>query len=160
MLAEKKGFIIPAALLLAAAVFLMWSNVCNAELSLSSDTPVVNFHSATVSDLYTGYIEIGPSPIDYAIRLSVTDTETANWIIRTKAGAPDFYSFGSSKPCADLKWRINNSGLYTGYTTFDSTVARGAGDANVDIDYKMIAKWSDAPGSYSISIIFTIAEDI
>ena len=160
MIAERS---IPA---LAATVFLigiclLQNNVCHAVLSLSADTNTVDFGTVTKTDLDTGFKELTASGLTYAVRLGVTDTGPVNWKLQTKADTANFSAVGGgNKPCGDLKWRVNGAGLYTSYTTLDATVSTGNGNGVVDMDFELLTDWTDTPDSYSITVTFTISEDI
>lgn len=159
MIAEKKVPALAAAIVLIG-ICLINVNVCHAALSLGADTNSVDFGTVTSDDLDTGYMELTASTLTYAVRLSITDTGPVNWVLKTKADTANFSAISGTKPCGDLKWRVNGAGIYTAYTTLDTTVSTGNGNADVDVDFKLLSDWTDTPDSYSITVVFTLSEDI
>ena len=104
-------------------------------------------------------MELTPSSLTYALRLSVTDTGPVNWTIYARADAAYFSAASGVKPCSDLLWRQNGSAGYENFSTLDSAVGSGAGDAVLDFDFKLITEWSDTPDSYGINIVYTIVQN-
>lgn len=92
-----------------------------------------------------------------------------NWTLSVKAGAANFAftpTFGgdtATKPAGDLGFKLSSGGAYSSVTTTDQTVSTGSrggygtsGNSPV-VDYSL---WSylnqDAPGSYSLTLIYTL----
>jgi len=148
-----------AAVLVALIAIFAAASDCYAALSLSADSAGINLGPVTMADVNLGFVELTASDLTYALRLTVIDDVSTGWIVKTKAETSYFSSFGSVKPCSDLRWRPNGSGIYSAYTTTDAIVATGDGDAVIDMDFKVLTGWNDAPGAYSINVLFTIFEN-
>ena len=146
-------------LFLAAALAAAGSVAARADLTVDADTSGLSFGTVTPWDLNAGFVELAPSTLSYALRLTVTDTEAAGWTVYTRADTPEFSSLRGGKPCGDLQWRLNTSGGYTAFTNMDSAVTSGSGNGVVDLDFKLLTDWFDAPDAYGISVIFTVVQN-
>jgi hypothetical protein len=135
------------------------ASLCKASISISADTQTVDFGSLREADLNLGFKELTSSDLTYALRLTVMDDIPAGWQLKTKAGTEYLSSTGGSKPCSDVRWRLNGSNIYTPYSTNDVTVISGDGDSYLDLDFEMLADWIDTPGSYNITVVFTLFEN-
>ncbi len=128
-------------------------------MSLAPDKTSISAGKFTKAELTQGFKELTPSDLEYTLRLNVLDDSPSVWKLTTRAETPLFTSFVGEKPCNALSWRINSSYSYVPLTTNETIVAQGDGDKSVDLDFRILADWKDAPAIYSINIVFTLFED-
>ncbi len=161
--ASRKEFgtgILPFIIILITLSICLKTSICRADFFIVADSGSVDFGYVYASDLMKGFKEIGASSLDYAQKITIIDTETLNWEITARATTPEFVSIAGHKACGHLEWRLNGTGNYTPFTTNENIVDSGSGDGAVEIDYRVKTDWTDKPGSYSITIVYTLAEAI
>jgi len=92
-----------------------------------------------------------------------------SWTLSVKAGAANFSftpTFGgdtATKPAGNLGFKLSAAGSYTAVTTSDQTVSTGSrggygtsGNSPV-VDYSLSSNLNqDAPGAYSLTLVYTL----
>jgi len=134
-----------------------------ANLAVNTNTVTMTFVSGDFN-MNTGEA-IKTSPAGSSFQIATN----RNWTLSVKAGAANFTftpTFGgdtATKPAGDLGFKLSTDGFYQAVTTTDQTVSTGsrggygvAGNSPV-VDYSL---WSyldqDSPGSYSLTLIYTL----
>lgn len=92
-----------------------------------------------------------------------------SWTLQVRAGAANFTytpttsGDSSTKPVADLGFKLSSASSYTTVTTNDQTVTSGTRGATSKtghtptVDYQLTSKLDqDSPGSYSVTLIYTL----
>lgn len=155
-------------LFLGLLVAMLWgfAHPADAQTSITSSTASVSRSlQATDYNLQTGTATLRMSA---AHTLSIQST--SNWALTVQAVTPTFSfagdgSINPSKQAADLAVRVAGIGSWLALSTSPKTVTTGAAQAaesppaEVSIDYQFSSNLkSDPPGSYSISIIWTVTQ--
>ena len=130
-------------------------------LRLTVSTTSSNLGTPVESDYTAGFLAAnGPS---------VTVKANRAFHVALKAGGATFgYTpvgglTNPNKPASDLKWGLTAGGSFTGLTTSDVTAFSGsaspttAGTVQAMFYRTSLAYGTDKPGSYSLSVIFTLS---
>lgn len=157
---NNRPCVVYSSLLVIIVLLILKGSTCCASPSISAESTNIDFGMATKHDLDVGFIEPAPSPLDYMLRLYVSDTVSENWVVGVRADSPYFFSSGIQKPCGDLKWRINGSSTWYEMSPFSSEIAHGNGNALIDMDFLMLTDWQDAPDvHYGLTLVFTVSQE-
>jgi hypothetical protein len=128
------------------------------KLTMSSATTTLTSPTADQVDLGTTIYNAGPT---------FTVKSNRGWTLKVKTTASPNWSYsgtdGGVKPITDLTWANAVAGTYAAITTSDATVATGASSNGAPAEVHFKTLWtndftaaSNAPGTYSLPIVFTL----
>ena len=93
---------------------------------------------------------------------SVTGKANVPFSVTIAAGAANFTApAGVTKPAGDLSWSLTSGGTYTGLSTTAAQVIHQTvtgGTSTVNIFYHAAWHSTDAPGAYSLAVVYTLTE--
>ncbi|MEO8580549.1 MAG: hypothetical protein ABI469_09885 [Gemmatimonadales bacterium] len=134
----------------------------NALVKLGMSGTTTSLTSPTADQVEVGAIvaDAGPSFTVKANRswsLNLKTTAASNWVY--------VGSFAGTKPISDLTWSNAAAGTYVGISTADQLLTSGAGASNgaaAQVFFKTVwaagfTQPSNAPGTYSLPIVFTLS---
>jgi hypothetical protein len=129
------------------------------KLGMSSATTTLTSPTADQVDLGTSTYDAGPT---FSVKAN------RSWTLKVKTTASPNWAYSGVdagvKPISDLTWSNAAAGTYAAITTSDATVTSGAGASNgaaAAIHFKTLwstdfTSASNAPGTYSLPIVFTL----
>ncbi|MDP9205671.1 MAG: hypothetical protein M3P12_09490 [Gemmatimonadota bacterium] len=134
----------------------------NALVKLGMSGTTTSLTSPTADQVEVGALiaDAGPSFTVKANRSWTLNIKTSNATIWTYAG-----SFAGTKPISDLTWSNAVAGTYANIGTSDAVFLSGAGATNgaaAQAFFKTVwaagfAQPSNAPGTYSLPVVFTLS---
>jgi hypothetical protein len=134
----------------------------NALVKLGMSATTTALTAPTADDIDAGAViqNAGPSFTIKANRSWTLNIKTTNATIWTYAG-----SFAGTKPISDLTWSNAAAGTYANMGTSDAVFLSGAGATNgaaAQAFFRTVwaagfAQPSNAPGSYSLPVVFTLS---
>ena len=147
-----------------AVVGLLWfyhTSACAQSISVSSTSVSIPF-AATDYNSATGAAQIIRTS---AHTLSVSAKGNVSWTVQVRAQTTSFSFTASSgdsnpsKPVADLAVRAPGASLtWIPLTTSSQVLGKGSGNSGAQaVDYRLSSNLStDPPGTYSVSVIYTV----
>lgn len=93
---------------------------------------------------------------------SVTGKANVPFSVTIASGAANFTSpAGVTKSAGDLSWSLTAGGTYTGLSTTGANIisqTTTGGNQSVNIFYHAAWHSTDAPGAYSLAVVYTLTE--
>jgi hypothetical protein len=130
------------------------------KLDLGATTTSLTAPTADAVDAGTPVDNAGPT---------ITIKSNRSWTLNLKSGRPQYWDFnsaaGTAKPISDLLWSATSGTGYAAITTTDAVLKSGAsatGSGSASVYFRTLynggfADPSNAPGTYSLPIVFTLS---
>jgi hypothetical protein len=107
-----------------------------------------------------GFISPASSPYEIKNALRITVRSNQNWVLNAVAN-DDLRSGAGTIPVSQLKWKRTGTDYQSFSRTGSSILAQGTPTPNegtkLNYDMLLLINWPDPPGTYSISITFTLS---
>jgi len=138
------------------------SVVVNALVKLDMGTTTTSLTSPSVAQIETGALIADAGP-------SFTIKANRSWTLNIKTTAASLWTYvgslGGTKPISDLTWSNAVAGSYVGISSSDAVFLSGAAATNglaAQAFFKTVwaagfTQPSNAPGTYSLPIVFTLS---
>jgi hypothetical protein len=130
------------------------------KLDLGSTTTSLTSPTADAVDLGTAVDNAGPT---------ISIKSNRSWNLNLKSGRAQYWDFnglaGTAKPISDLTWSATSGSGYAAITATDALLKSGAsatGNGSATVFFRTLytgglADPSNAPGTYSLPIVFTLS---
>jgi len=109
---------------------------------------VIDYGIVSSIDLDAGQIVMGRM----RVRVRPRRNDDPDWALCLAASAAVFGASG--KAIEDVEWQLAGSTVWQPVSTAGQLVSSGTGTQRVDVFFRMIVGWEDAPGEYSAPLAF------
>lgn len=133
------------------------ATMVNPALLQMTVSPTTSTYTAATTDMNSSSGLASFTPVTLSVKANRA------WTVQVK-GNSAFWSASAgawtSKPVSDLVWSLTSAGATTAMSTTSATVtsgSAGSGSPGVSVYVRPVAHWTtDKPGSYSMSVTFTL----
>lgn len=108
----------------------------------------IDYGIVSSGDLDTGQILMGT----IAVRIQPRGRSNWLWNLSVQADAGQFGP--GNKPSGHVQWQLAGSTVWQSASTGSQLVAQGNGNQSVNVSFRIIVDWDDAPGDYSAPLTF------